>query len=64
MNYLNIIPEITVIALTIVTMISVVAEHYKLKAIYKQELLAQRTLELIASDRERTRAGMYNVRSN
>lgn len=60
MNYLNIIPELTVIALTIAWMIELVRNSQEAK----RELLAQKTLELIASDRARTRAGIYNVRSN
>lgn len=57
---MNPIPELLTIALTIAWMV----ETIRNQAQAKQELLAQKTLELIASDRARTRAGVYNVRSN
>ena len=55
---MNPIPELIAIALTIAWM----RETYRNYIAQKHTKLAQKTLELIASDRDRSRAGCYQVR--
>lgn len=55
---MDIIIELAAIVLTIIWMAEIVRDHRRAK----QTKLAHRTLELIASDKARTRAGCYEVR--
>lgn len=63
MNYTLTLELITLI-LAIAWVIELIHELMTVNRDHNSEALAQKTLELIASDRERTRAGVYKVRGN